>query len=68
MTLERRLTDALAGSSLAAQLRTSAAPFLERHGLSTPGQIRDAAIRFVLTNPEVHSVAISFKNFDDVEA
>ena len=51
-----------------ARQREEAAPFLERHNLTTPGQIRDAAIRFVLTNQDVNSVAISFKNFDDVEA
>jgi predicted aldo/keto reductase-like oxidoreductase len=47
--------------------REEARPFLERHNLTTPSQIRDAAIRFVLDNPDTHSVCISFKNYDDVE-
>jgi len=47
--------------------REEAGPFLERHNLTTPGQIRDAAIRFVLNNPDVNSAAITFKNYDDVE-
>jgi predicted aldo/keto reductase-like oxidoreductase len=47
--------------------REEARPFLERHDLTTPSQIRDAAIRFVLDNPGTHSVPITFKNFDDVD-
>jgi predicted aldo/keto reductase-like oxidoreductase len=47
--------------------REQARPFLEQHNLTTPDQIRDAAIRFVLDNPDVHSALVTFKNFDDVD-
>jgi len=46
--------------------RKQARPFLEKHNLTSPGQIRDAAIRFVLDNPNVNSAVITFRNFDDV--
>jgi predicted aldo/keto reductase-like oxidoreductase len=47
--------------------REQARPFLDRHKLTTPDQIRDAAIRFVLNNPDVHSALVTFKNFDDID-
>ena len=51
-----------------ARQREEAGPFLEAHNLTTPDQIRDAAIRFVLDNQDVHSALISFKTYDEVEA
>ena len=47
--------------------REEARSFLDQHNLAAPDQVREAAIRFVLTNPDMHSVAITFKSFDDVE-
>ena len=43
-----------------------ALPFLQRYGIEGENETRDAAIRFVLNNPDVHSVLISFQNFSDV--
>jgi aryl-alcohol dehydrogenase-like predicted oxidoreductase len=42
-----------------------AALFMEKHGLETPSQIRDASIRFVLSNPDVSTVCISVANFNE---
>ena len=49
------------------RLREQAGPFLEEHQLTTPDQARDAAIRFVLGNPDVNSALVTFKSYDDVE-
>lgn len=40
--------------------------FLKEHNLEDPGEIREAAIKFCLNNPNVNSICISFRNFDDV--
>lgn len=41
--------------------------FIKKYNLQNNNQIRDAAIRFVLSNPGVNAVCISYRNFDDVE-
>lgn len=40
--------------------------FLMKYNLTNPNDIRDAAIKFCLTNPNVDSICINFQNFDDV--
>ncbi|MCP5106310.1 MAG: hypothetical protein GY950_23195 [bacterium] len=45
----------------------SAASFNKKHGLSNYPQMRDAAIRFVLSHPGVHTVTLSIKNFEQLE-
>jgi predicted aldo/keto reductase-like oxidoreductase len=40
--------------------------FTKKYNLQSNNEIRDAAIRFVLNNQDVHSLCISFNNFDDV--
>ncbi len=42
-------------------------PFRKKHGLSGYPQMRDAAIKFVLSHPAVHSVTFSIKNFEQIE-
>jgi len=49
------------------ELQKSAAPFFEKHRVNTPGDIRDASIRFVLDNRHVNSVLVTFRNFDQIE-
>lgn len=41
--------------------------FIKKHNLQDQAEIRDAAIRFVLSNPDVHSVLCSIRNFDQIE-
>lgn len=41
--------------------------FIKKHNLQNPGEIREAAIRFVLSNPNVHVLNLAFKSFEDVE-
>ena len=41
--------------------------FIKKYNLQNQAEIRDAAIRFVLDNPNVSSVACSIRNFDHVE-
>lgn len=41
--------------------------YLEKSGLSDPSLRRKAAVGFVLDNPAVSSVLISFSSFDDIE-
>jgi predicted aldo/keto reductase-like oxidoreductase len=40
--------------------------FTKKYHLQNNNEIRDAAIRFVLNNQDVHSACITFQNFDDV--
>ena len=42
--------------------------FKEKHNLKTDEQIRDAAIKFTLTNKGVHSVCPSINNFEDLNS
>ena len=41
--------------------------FIKKYKLEDQAEIRDAAIRFVLNNPLVHSVCCSIRNFDQIE-
>jgi predicted aldo/keto reductase-like oxidoreductase len=42
--------------------------FKERHGLQSEAEVRDAAIKFVLDHPGVHSVCPTINTFDALEA
>ena len=42
--------------------------FLERHHLTTLNEVQDAAIGFALNNKKVHTICLSFMNFDYVNA
>lgn len=42
--------------------------FKKKYGLKSDVEVRAAATRFVLANPDVHSVCATIKSFDDVEA
>lgn len=44
-----------------------AKPFLEKHNLKTPNDIRDASVKFVLNNKDVDTVCITFRSFDEVD-
>lgn len=44
-----------------------AASFIKKHGLNNPDEINEAAIKFVLDNKNVSTVAVSFSTFQDVE-
>lgn len=44
-----------------------AKPFIEEHALEDNEAIRNAAIRFVLSNEDAHSTLISFRNYTDVQ-
>lgn len=45
-----------------------AADFIKKHKLDDPKRMRDAAIKFALSNPNVHTVCCGFHNFDLVDA
>ncbi len=40
--------------------------FLKKYNLEDPGEIKKAAIKFCLSNPNVNSICVSYRNFDDV--
>ncbi|MFC1661848.1 aldo/keto reductase [Gemmatimonadota bacterium] len=46
----------------------AASEFKERHGLQSATQVRDAAIKFALDHPGVHSVCPTINTFDALEA
>ena len=41
--------------------------FKNKHGLQSNEQVRDTAIKFVLSHPEVHSACPSINNFEDLD-
>ncbi len=41
--------------------------FLKRHNLKSDKEIRDAAIRFVLSNPNVNTVCYTLKNYSETQ-
>jgi predicted aldo/keto reductase-like oxidoreductase len=47
--------------------RAAAKPFLDKYKAISERQIREAAIRFVLSNDDAHSTLISFSNFEDID-
>ena len=44
-----------------------AAPFLEKYGIKGEDSLRDSAFRFVLNNPDVHSVLATIQSFEDID-
>jgi hypothetical protein len=41
--------------------------FINKHNLKTPEDIKDAAIKFVLTNPRVNTVCCSLQTYEEME-
>jgi predicted aldo/keto reductase-like oxidoreductase len=41
--------------------------FIKEYDLANFNQIRDAAVKFVLSNPDMNSACLTIKNFDDLE-
>jgi predicted aldo/keto reductase-like oxidoreductase len=50
------------------QLVEEAQGFVKKYNLENPNEIRDAAIRYSLNNPHVHSVCATCNNFEEAEA
>jgi predicted aldo/keto reductase-like oxidoreductase len=44
----------------------NAQEFIKRHNLKSDKEIRDAAIRFVLSNPNVHTVCVTVLNYEEM--
>ncbi len=40
--------------------------FIQKNNLKNPGEIKAAALKFVLANPQVHTLNLAFNNFDDI--
>jgi len=41
--------------------------FLQKNNLKDPGEIKTAALKFVLNDPRVNTLNLAFNNFDDVQ-
>jgi hypothetical protein len=41
--------------------------FIKKHNLKNPEEIRAAAIKFVLSNPNVNTVCCSLQTYDEME-
>jgi predicted aldo/keto reductase-like oxidoreductase len=41
--------------------------FIQKNGLKTPGEIKAAALKFVLADPRVHTLNLAFNTFEDVQ-
>jgi predicted aldo/keto reductase-like oxidoreductase len=46
---------------------TQTESFKKKYGLKSEDQVRDAAIKFVLSHPDIHSVCPTIHNFDELE-
>lgn len=42
-------------------------PFFDKYNVKTEAQLREATIRWVLENPDMHTVCVSMRSFDTVE-
>ena len=65
----RALPEAVAKLEQRAAERTAVTEaFLNKHGLSGPAKVRDAAVKFCLSHPGVHTVCPSINSFEALEA
>jgi len=44
-----------------------ARPFADKHGATTDDELRSSALKWVLANPDVHTVCLSLPDFDSVD-
>ena len=50
-----------------AETAKQAEAFIQKNGLKTPAEVKAAALKFVLTDPRVHTLNLAFNTFDDVQ-
>lgn len=63
--IDERMREAMA--QMEEQAR-QAEPFIRKHGLKTPAEIKAAALKFVLADPRVNTLNLAFNTFDDVQS
>ena len=44
-----------------------AAPFIEKHGITTAEELRATAVKWVLANDDMHTVCLRMPTFEDIE-
>jgi predicted aldo/keto reductase-like oxidoreductase len=42
-------------------------PFVEKYGITSDEQLRIASIQWVLNNPDMHTLCVSFSSFDQID-
>ena len=62
--IDQRMQDSMAQMEEQAKQAES---FIQKNGLKTPAEIKAAALKFVLANPQVHTLNLAFNTFDDVQ-
>jgi predicted aldo/keto reductase-like oxidoreductase len=50
-----------------AETAKQAESFIKENGLKTPTEVKAAALKFVLSDPRVHTLNLAFNTFDDVQ-
>jgi predicted aldo/keto reductase-like oxidoreductase len=50
-----------------AETAKQAEAFIKANGLRTPAEVKAAALKFVLSDPRVHTLNLAFNTFDDVQ-
>jgi aryl-alcohol dehydrogenase-like predicted oxidoreductase len=45
-----------------------AKPFMEKHGVSGKAALRLAAVQWVLSNPDMHTVCVGFRDFESIDS
>jgi predicted aldo/keto reductase-like oxidoreductase len=48
------------------ELAEQTKPFMEKHGLGTKQELREAAVKWVLSNPDMHTVCVGMRDFDTI--
>jgi predicted aldo/keto reductase-like oxidoreductase len=61
--VEKRIRDWIAEQE---ETFKEAAPFMEEHGITTRNELHVAAVKWVLSNPDMHTACIGFEDFDSI--
>ena len=54
-----------AGRRAEEALREDASRSAEKHGITTDDELREASVQWVLQNPDMHTVCVGMRDFDD---
>jgi predicted aldo/keto reductase-like oxidoreductase len=49
------------------ELDAKAKPFMEEHDINSKRELRMAALKWVLSNPDMHTVCVGFRDFDTID-
>jgi predicted aldo/keto reductase-like oxidoreductase len=62
--VEKRIRDWIAEQE---ETFKKAAPFMEEHGITTREDLHTTAVKWVLSNPDLHTACIGFEDFESID-